>query len=90
VKYERAREITWDVICLVLGAGGIAIQIITGEVHEALLVTCTTLLGVPGVIAGVGLIRSSANGQRVPTDVSSSPSQQPVAPSEPSSQPPPT
>ena len=73
-----------DAGCVILGLGGIAWQIVTGEANGQLLTTCLALLGIAGGIrvwqlkpprsTGGGRSRSSSSvrsGSRSPSDSSS-------------------
>jgi len=78
-----------DAGCVALGLGGITYQIATWKISEALLIACTTLLGIPAAV-GLLSLRGNGNGGGGTTGLSSqslavsppphSPSPSPTAP----------
>ncbi|HTI26198.1 MAG TPA: hypothetical protein VL652_34735 [Kutzneria sp.] len=70
-----------DVGCLLVGLGGIVHQEATGSVSPALLAVYTTLLGVPGAVGLLQLLRPDP-GRPEPTDTTG-----PSSPSAPERQP---
>lgn len=77
VNAEKIIGYTRDAGCVVVGLGGIAYQIVTGETHFELLTACMALLGITGAInvrqlrppnGGLGRSsRASSSGSRSPS-----------------------
>lgn len=62
MKLERGITVARDLLCLLLGVGGIIYQQVTGNVHWELLLVYMGILGVPGAMALISLISGSGSG----------------------------
>lgn len=65
------RKLRRDSVLFLFGLGGLAYQMITGQVNTAMVIVCALMAGVPGAAGLVSLL----SGRPEPTNGSASPSQ---------------
>jgi hypothetical protein len=78
MNWSKAFAVARDALCLGLGIFGVAHQEITGRVNVDLLVLYSVMLGTPGTIGLVNLLRGKV--QVSVTTEPSSPSPEPAPP----------